>query len=235
MDLHAPVVSRWTLALALGAFWIGCGGLRPEMMSNDPATFVTVDTSRTGGVAVVPVYRERYYPNFDVPQHQLPLEASGADKARQVRSVRVLRLVWPAMDYLYAFAACDVTSDTACQPETVTLFFSLGCRQGTSRLNCRSLRFDREHLRTFRLVADGEAFDVPSLRYERHGAGPYLEELWTAIPYDTFQQAMQSDDVRFEIGRVNFSLRGAELKPLKAIVAAVEGRATMASSPVTDR
>ena len=74
---------------------------------------------------------------------------------------------------------------------------------------------------------------MPSLRYERHGAGPYLEELWTAIPYDTFERAVQGDAVRFEIGRVNFSLRGAELKPLKAIGAAVEGRSTIAPLPTT--
>jgi hypothetical protein len=203
------------------------------MMSNDPSTFVSVDTVQTTGPVVVPVYREQYYANFDVPQHQLPLEAP-QEGGRSVRAVRTIQLVWPAKNYLYAFTVCDVTEGTACQPQSVTLFFSLGCRSGASRINCRRLRFDRPSLRSFRLVADGEALDVPSLRYERHGAGPYLEELWVAIPYVTFQQAVQADAVRFEIGRENLSLRDGELKPLRAIEAAAAGRATLTGAPVRD-
>lgn len=232
-----PFCRRWALVLvgsAVWVLWFGCGGVRPEMMSNDPTTFVSVDTTRTAGVPVVPVYREQYYANFDVPQHQLPLETPSPEKASRTRTMRIIQLVWPAQDYLYAFAACDVTGGTPCRPEAVTLFFSLGCRGASSRINCRSPRFDREHLRAFRLVADGGAVKVPSLRYERHGAGPYLEELWAAIPYGTFQQALCADAIRFEIGQVNFSLRGAELKPLRAIVAAVEGRATLTHEPAAD-
>ena len=196
------------LLILIAAAWAGCAGLRPEMMSNDPATFISVDTVQTAGPVVVPVYREQYYANFDIPQHQLPLEAP-QDGERSVRTVRTIQLVWPAKNYLYAVTVCDVSKGATCQP-------------------------DRPSLRSFRLVADGTALDVPSLRYERHGAGPYLEELWVTIPYATFQQAVQADAVRFEIGRENRSLRGGEVKPLRAISAAVAGRATLARSPDID-
>jgi len=229
----APCRLVGALLILIAAAWAGCAGLRPEMMSNDPATFISVDTVQTAGPVVVPVYREQYYANFDIPQHQLPLEAP-QDGERSVRTVRTIQLVWPAKNYLYAFTVCDVSKGATCQPQSVTLFFSLGCRSGSSRINCRRLRFDRPSLRSFRLVADGTALDVPSLRYERHGAGPYLEELWVTIPYATFQQAVQADAVRFEIGRENRSLRGGEVKPLRAISAAVAGRATLARSPDID-
>jgi hypothetical protein len=77
---------------------------------------------------------------------------------------------------------------------------------------------------------DGKELDTPTLAYERHGTGPYLEELWAGISFDAFRQVADADEIRFEIGQHNIRLRGAELKPLRAIVAAVEGRMTIGAT-----
>ena len=226
------------LGVVLAVVLAGCSGMRPEMLSNDTDTFVQVDTTRTAGTPVVTVYRESYA-NFDVPQHHVPIETPRSGETRQMRPLKIVRLTWP-LDRLYAFTACDRSADGSCAAEEVNLFFSLGsyhdrgCRRRPGSSGCVA-RFDRKHLRAFRMLIDGAEIDVPALSYERHGTGPYLEELWAGIPFSAFRQVMIADEVRFEIGQHNIRLRGAELKPLRAIVAAVEGRSTLRpEGPATD-
>jgi hypothetical protein len=211
----------------------GCGGLRPEMLSNDTDTFVQTDTTRTTGMPVVAVYRENYA-NANIPQHHVPIDIPRTDEASQVRALKLVQLAWP-IDRLYAFTACELSSTGSCTAEEVKLFFSLGsyhdrgCRGRAEHSGCAA-RFDRQHLRTFRVFIDGKELDTPTLAYERHGTGPYLEELWAGISFDAFRQVADADEIRFEIGQHNIRLRGAELKPLRAIVAAVEGRMTIGAT-----
>ena len=233
--MHIPrfvfgLTTATVLAVVLAAVFTGCSGMRPEMLSNDTDVFVQVDTTRTAGTPVVTVYRENYA-NFDIPQHHVPIETPRSGEASQMRPLKIVRLTWP-LGRLYAFTACDLSASGSCAAREVKLFFSLGsyhdrgCQRRPGSSGCAA-RFDREHLRAFRTLIDGAEIDVSGLSYERHGTGPYLEELWTGIPFDTFRQVMDADEVRFEIGQHNIRLRGAELKPLRALVAAVEGRSTL--------
>lgn len=217
---------RWGIGLlGIGVLLVGCGASRPNYRSNKTAEFVAVDTVREAGASIAPVYRP-YRLQGRWPQHFLPLEQPDPSKAGQVRQKVIIRTDWPLYEPgdvatdIYALTMCELASGASCRPEQAFIFFSIQTPLGRTG----EKRFTMKMERNFRVYIDDREIDVPPLSYESHGVvGTVLEELWVALPFERFEQIAQAEHLRFRIGRYDLRLGGREMKPFRAILAAIQG------------
>lgn len=216
----------------LGLLLVGCGS-RPPYDSNATRDFVRVDTSRSVGTPLVPVY-SRTLLQSDWPQHFVPLERPDSEHASDVREHLVFRMKRPILEWgdvpadIYAFTSCVLQESEPCAPERAVLFFSV---QG--EITSSGRQFGQEFARQLRIVIDeGTVLFDGQPAYETHGiTGTILEEMWVALSYEDFQKLIASEEVNFRFRRETMRLSGRKLKPFRALVAAAEGRSSLDENP----
>lgn len=199
--------------------------------------FVLVDTTKASGPTVVPVY-QNYQLGAERPQHFLPLERPDPSRAGTIREIVTIRTSRPFLERsdvdteFYGLMMCTPQAHAPCEPERATIFFTMPWSRGFGeRENRQAYReFDRRFDRRFQLSIDDVEIETQiEPLYERHGV---IWELWINLPYELFRQIAAAEEVYFTFGRTDLRFRGRELRPFRAMVAAVHGAAALEEAPL---